>query len=110
MLFRSSALAERVDDVAVVDDFVTDVDGGAVAVESELDDLNRAHDAGAKSSRSAEYDFHWVPRQGNRRSPGYLAVYARHDTSGQRIGRGGSRAGESGCYNGAVIARTRPWP
>jgi hypothetical protein len=36
-----------------VDDFVADVDGGAVAIESELDGLYRAHDAGAESSGSA---------------------------------------------------------
>ena len=52
------ALAAQVlDDVAVVHDLVPHVDGRAVDLERELDDLDRAIDAGAEAARAGEQDL-----------------------------------------------------
>ena len=53
--------AERLDDVAVVDDLVPHVQGGAVLLERDLDDLDRADNACAEASGSAEDDLHHIP-------------------------------------------------
>ena len=44
-------LRQPIDDEAVVDDFVTHIDGRAEAFERELDDLDRPVDARAKAAR-----------------------------------------------------------
>jgi hypothetical protein len=44
--------------VLVVHDLVAHVDGGPVFLQRALDDLDRAHDAGAKSPRLSQDDFH----------------------------------------------------
>ncbi len=43
--------AQPLDDVAVVDDFVADIDRRAIFLERALDDLDRPFDPGAKSAR-----------------------------------------------------------
>lgn len=45
---------ERLDDVAIVDDLLTHVDGCAVLLEGLLDGLDRAVDAGAVAARLGE--------------------------------------------------------
>ena len=47
---------QPVDDEAVVDDLVADIDRRAEPLERELDDLDRAVDAGAKSARRGDQD------------------------------------------------------
>ena len=47
-------LAQAIDDEAVVDDLVADVDRRAVLLERELDDLDRAVDSGAESARRGD--------------------------------------------------------
>ncbi len=48
--------AQPIDDEAVVDDFVAHIDRRAEALERELDDLDRAVDAGAKAPRGRDQD------------------------------------------------------
>ena len=50
-------LAQPVDDEAVVDDLVADIDRRAEPLERELDDLDRAVDAGAKAARRGDQDL-----------------------------------------------------
>ena len=45
-----------VDDVAVMHDFVPDIDRRPKALQRRLDDVDRAHHAGAKTARGAEQD------------------------------------------------------
>jgi hypothetical protein len=45
---------QAVDDEAVVDDLVADVDGCAIALERELDDADGAVDAGAEAARRGD--------------------------------------------------------
>ena len=52
-----AALAQRLDDVLVVDDLLADVDGRAVALERPLDRLDRAIDARAVAARGGEQDL-----------------------------------------------------
>ena len=47
-----AAAAQLVYDVAVVHDFVVDVDGISVSLERQLDDIDGAHDAGTEAARS----------------------------------------------------------
>ena len=54
---RSLAL-QVVDDVAVVDDLVANVDGGAKLRERELDDCDRPVDAGAEAARIGKQNVH----------------------------------------------------
>ena len=49
-------LAQPVDDEAVVDDFMAHIDGRAEPLERELDDLDRAVDAGTKAARRGDED------------------------------------------------------
>ena len=49
-------LAQAIDDEAVVDDLVADIDRRAELLERQLDDLDRAVDAGAKSARRGDQD------------------------------------------------------
>src|SRR4051794_3733910 len=49
-------LAQAVDDVAVVDDFVPHIDGRSEPLERKLDDLDRAIDAGAETTRRGDQD------------------------------------------------------
>src|SRR4029079_19144299 len=53
-----AASGEVVDHVAVVDDLVEDVYGGAVDLERALDDLDCAVDAGAEAAGVGEADVH----------------------------------------------------
>ena len=46
--------AQPVDDEAIVDDLVADIDRRAVPLERQLDDLDRAVDAGAKPARRGD--------------------------------------------------------
>src|SRR4029079_13824942 len=46
------------DDVAVVHDLVAHIDGRPVLLERALDDLDRAHDAGAETAGLGQNDFH----------------------------------------------------
>ena len=48
--------SQALDDVAVVDDLVADIDRRAVALERALDDLDGAVDAGAEAARAGEQD------------------------------------------------------
>ncbi len=50
-------IAQAIDDEAIVDDLVADVDRRAELLERELDDLDRAVDSGAESARSGDQDF-----------------------------------------------------
>ena len=50
--------AQPLDDVAVVHDLVPDVDRRAVLFERALDDLDRAFDPGAETSRLSQHDPH----------------------------------------------------
>ena len=45
-------------DMLVVHDLVTHIDWRAEFLQRPLDDLDRAHDAGAKAARLGEYHFH----------------------------------------------------
>lgn len=47
------------DDVLVVHDLVADVDRRSVLLERAFDDLDRAHDSGAKSARLSQQDLHF---------------------------------------------------
>ena len=47
-------LAQPVDDEAVVDDLVADIDRRAEPLERQLDDLDRAVDAGAEAARGGD--------------------------------------------------------
>ena len=47
-------LAQPVDDEAVVDDLVAHIDRRAEPLERQLDDLDRAIDAGAKAARRGD--------------------------------------------------------
>ena len=49
-------LAQAVDDEAVVDDLVADVDRRSEPLERELDDLDRAVDSRAKAARGGDQD------------------------------------------------------
>ena len=49
-------IAQPVDDEAVVDDLMPDIDGRAEALERQLDDLDRAVDAGAETARGGNQD------------------------------------------------------
>ena len=44
------------DDIFVVDDLVPDVDRRAIDLQRPLDDVDRAHDAGAEAARRAKND------------------------------------------------------
>ncbi len=63
---------QAIDDVAVMDDLVADIDGGAVAFQRLFDDLDGAVDAGAEAARRGEIDFerggHGLPHRGFRRT------------------------------------------
>ena len=48
--------AQAVDDEAVMDDLVPDIDGRAEPLERELDDLDRAVDPGAEAARRRDQD------------------------------------------------------
>ena len=48
--------AQAVDDEAVVDDLVAHIDRRAEPLERELDDLDRAVDAGAEAARRGDQD------------------------------------------------------
>jgi len=50
-----AAAAKLVHYVAIVDDFVMDVDRGAISFESEFDDVDGANDAGAEAARAYPY-------------------------------------------------------
>jgi hypothetical protein len=52
---RSHA-AQAVNHKAVVDDLMPDIDRRAVAIERDLDDLDRSIDAGAKAARGSDND------------------------------------------------------
>ena len=52
---RAHAL-QPVDDEAVVDDLVADIDGRAEPLERQLDDLDRAVDARAEAARRGDQD------------------------------------------------------
>ncbi len=52
---------EPLDDVVVVDDLVADVDRRPVLLEQDLDDLDRAVDAGAERARRGEQDLAYHP-------------------------------------------------
>ena len=52
-----ATLFELLDDVAVVDDLFSDVNGLLAGLESALDDLHRPIDAGAVSARGRQQDF-----------------------------------------------------
>ena len=54
----SALLAQGVDDMPVVHDFVPHVDRLFELVECPLDDLDGAIDAGAEASRAGKQDFH----------------------------------------------------
>ena len=49
-------LPQPVDDEAVVDDFVADIDRRAEPLERELDDLDRPVDPGAEAARGGDQD------------------------------------------------------
>ena len=49
---------ERLDDGAVVDDLVADIDGGAEAADGLLDDADGAVDAGAEAARARQENAH----------------------------------------------------
>ena len=49
-------LAQLVDDVAVVDDLVADIDRGAVLAQGHLDHVDGALDPGAEAARAGEQD------------------------------------------------------
>ena len=49
-------LLQAVDDEAVVDDLVADIDRRAEPLERQLDDLDRAVDAGAETARRGDQD------------------------------------------------------
>ena len=49
--------AQLVHHVAVVDDFLADVNRRAVEVQSDLDHVDSAHDTGAESARAQEDHF-----------------------------------------------------
>ena len=53
----STLLAQTVDNVLVVDDFVTNVDGRAIDLERSFDDVDGPDDSGTKSSRLCEQDM-----------------------------------------------------
>ena len=53
----SSRVAEFLDDVAVVNDLLANVDRGSEQVESNLDYVNRPDDTGAKAARRQKQDF-----------------------------------------------------
>ncbi len=48
---------EAVDDIAVVDDLVADIDRGAIDRERPLDGVNRPHHAGTEAPWRAKHDF-----------------------------------------------------
>ena len=56
---------QAVDDVAVVDDLVADIDRRAEFLERQLDDLDGAVDAGAEAARRAEQDVEGRFRRGH---------------------------------------------
>ena len=43
--------------MTIVDDLVPDIDGRAIKIERALDDIDRAHHAGAESARTGEEDL-----------------------------------------------------
>ena len=47
-----AAAAELIDDVAIVDDFVMDVNGAAIGFKRQFDDIDGANYAGAKAARA----------------------------------------------------------
>ncbi len=51
------ACAQFFNHVAVVDDFLTDVDGRAVEIEGDFDNVDGAHDAGAKTAGFQEQNL-----------------------------------------------------
>jgi hypothetical protein len=61
--------AEVFDDVAVVNDFVADVDRRAEFDQGALDDFDGALDAGAEAARLGEHDFHGGARIVDRVDP-----------------------------------------
>ena len=50
-------IAQPVDDEAVVDDFMADIDRRSEPLERELDDLDRAIDSGAKAAGRGDQDL-----------------------------------------------------
>ena len=58
-------LAQAVDDEAVVDDLVADIDGRAEPLERDLDDLDRPIDSGTETAR-----------RGDQHSKGWLVQHA----------------------------------
>ena len=70
MLDEARALrAERFDDVAIVDDLMTHVDGRPEALERLLDDVDCADDTGTKPSWLRENDAHAASSVGMARNP-----------------------------------------
>ena len=65
-------LAQPVDDEAVMDDFVADIDRRAEPLERELDDLDRAVDAGAKAARRGDQDAKGGSEVGFRHGAGHV--------------------------------------
>ena len=57
---------QALDHVLVVHDFVTHVDRRTVFLQRALDDLDGTDDAGAKTARLGEYDFHQQPPGGSK--------------------------------------------
>ena len=54
---NGTGAAQFVDNVAVMDDLLAHINGGAVKIEHNFHDVDRAHHAGAKASRPQEDDL-----------------------------------------------------
>jgi hypothetical protein len=50
--------AQAFDDMTIMDDFVPNIDRGAVFIDRTLDDLDRAFDAGTKTTGLSEDNLH----------------------------------------------------
>ena len=54
---NSALVLQAIDDMLVVDDFMADIDGPAVYLQGPLNDIDGAHDAGAKPARFCEQNL-----------------------------------------------------
>ncbi len=73
---RAHAL-ELLDHMAIVHDFVADIDRGAEFLESPLDDLDRPHDAGAETSGLSHKNPHpdqFLPQGQSRQTACWVAL------------------------------------
>ena len=95
-----AALLEVGDDVLVVDDLLADVDRRAALVERELDDVDRAVDAGAERARAGEQQR----ARARRRAP---TPRARRASAGGCGARAGRRSPCAGRRDGARPRRRR---